>query len=131
MPNESDARKLGPGGAEAIGLLQGAKRPTRDLDFAVALAAGWQRQLNTERRHGWFWRKGSGPWLPESGQVPPPFSSSLDAALSLLPPRTDWGCEQTGAGCCFAEAGKYAEAVEGATPAIALSIAALKLRESS
>lgn len=68
---------------ELIAALREAKGPDRDLDFKIAVLVGWRYEGPPTRE--------SGPYLwvaPISGRreaVPPWFTASLDAAMTLVP----------------------------------------------
>lgn len=102
--------------------LEKASGPDRELDVEIAMAIDlpWNKAQRT----------GDGKSL-----VAPFFTSSLDAAMTLVPEGYDWslfydngeaisGCMPASEdGCCFSDN-------HAPTPALALCIAALKAREA-
>lgn len=112
---------------DLITRLQAAEGPSRELDAEIALMRGWTAF--------------SDYWLSPSGRQrqfhPPSFTSSIDAALTLvpegfgctlhIPPRFDGAKNQH----CVLERwddGDEISATNCATPALALCIAALRAR---
>ena len=60
--------------------------PDRELnaDIAVTLG-GWERKWHdSERPHGWYWRRGDYSWTAEGEGYPSNYLASLDTALTLL-----------------------------------------------
>ena len=56
-----------------------------NADIAVTLG-GWQRKWHdSERPHGWYWRRGDYSWTAEGEGYPSNYLGSLDAALTLVP----------------------------------------------
>lgn len=113
-----------------LGRLRAATGSDRELDAEIARACGWTELVGTglDRRGtqgkppgriGWAWV--------------PAYTGSLDAAASLVPPNTGWIVRADPAGASArtwphgAEA-PDAELERGATPALALCIAALHAR---
>lgn len=115
--------------------LEQAQGPSRELDDAVLLACGWKTEpgeLLGLPITNWVSPTGSVHWRCD---VPNP-TSSLDAAMSLVPEGHFWSCGGPDETLIrrpkpWAQVwrGKQAEdSGEGPTPAIALCIAALKAR---
>ncbi len=63
-----------------------ASEPSFALDLEIALAAGGfvAASSNGYKAAGFVWRD-------DSGQTPPPYTTSLEAAVGLVP--EGWGCE--------------------------------------
>lgn len=117
---------------------EAASGPDRELDGDIVMAVlGW----TLEKRKGDakpYWRKAGTKeyYMRESG--PPPYSSSLDAALSLAVEGHDWdvgtmratfGATVTRPGMSFlSERGDEERYGHGATPALALTAAWLRAR---
>ena len=117
--------------------LEGVTDGSRELDAEIALAVGYTRAWHEDmapNRGGWYWRnKDIGP-THETYDWPPLFSSSLDAALTLVPEGGwQWQIRQ--------DPNVYRAAIVGGivpdlkimrglatSPALALCIAALKAR---
>lgn len=56
-----------------------------NADIAVTLGE-WQRKWHdSERPHGWYWRRGDHSWTAEGDGYPADYLGSLDAALTLVP----------------------------------------------
>ena len=87
---------------DLIARLEAAKEGSRELDIAIFRA------------------------ITDKPRIRPPFSTSLDAALTLVPERCPWAVESAG----VVELGTVNGPVEGfaATPALALCIACLRAR---
>jgi hypothetical protein len=67
--------------------VEAAQRADRELDRLVARAAGWEAKWHdSDRPHGWYWRRGDNSWTAECDGYPPAYTSSLDAAASLEKP---------------------------------------------
>lgn len=96
---------------ELIAALEKAEGPSSEIDADIGLtAAGWE------------------PWLSKL----PPFTSSLDAALTLVPEGLMWSVGTNGDGRYRADV--WTDVVEigiGCSPAIALCIAALEARRNA
>jgi hypothetical protein len=64
--------------------------------------------------------------------VPPPYTASIDAALTLVPDGEDWHMQShASVAACWASVGRFTRGPmlwKHATPAIALCIAALRAR---
>ena len=109
--------------------LEKAEGASRELDVAVAEASGWQRR---ESAHGVYWIAPHGEF-----DVVPPYTSSIDAALTLVPDTYEW---EIGGGnpnfdnpawcdICPREQPYLAELeffAEGVNSAIAICIAAIR-----
>ena len=65
--------------------LEKAEGASRELDVAVAEASGWQRR---ESAHGVYWIAPHGEF-----DVVPPYTSSIDAALTFVPEGSQWTIE--------------------------------------
>lgn len=136
-----------------IARLERATGPDRELDLAVAVAVNYAGMFNPD--YGWQWSL----WGDEiegicdgrrvvldPAQFCPPFSASIDAALTLVPEGWTWQISNRApkplAGRAYIHNGElhfaslYAgrnpkyrgEEDTAATPALALCIAALKAR---
>lgn len=67
---------------ELLAALEAATGPSRELDAEIALAAGWENHVPYgSSPHGWWQEPGSEQWV----MTPSTFTSSLDAALTLVP----------------------------------------------
>ena len=99
--------------ADLIARLEKATGPDRRLDFSIAQAV--------ENAGPMEWRANGFPY----------YTSSLDAALTLVPDCTPWaaGEDEDGTGC--ADIPRHRVLVHAATPALALCIAALKARSAT
>jgi hypothetical protein len=93
--------------AELIARLEAAAEGSRELDAAIAVAVF-----------------GGGSHDPGTA---PHFTTSLDAALTLVPEGRGWLMRSVG-GRGFAAISNAGEASQAKTPALALCIAALKAR---
>ena len=62
-----------------------------NADIAVALG-GWERKWHdSERPHGWYWRRGDYSWTAEGDGYPSNYLGSLDAVVrDLLLNGWDW-----------------------------------------
>lgn len=61
-----------------------------NADIAVTLG-GWERKWHdSERPHGWYWRRGDYSWTAEYEGYPSNYLGSLDTALTLLTDGWDW-----------------------------------------
>ena len=61
-----------------------------NADIAVTLG-GWQRKWHdSERPHGWYWRRGDYSWTAEGEGYPSNYLGSLDTALTLLTEGYEW-----------------------------------------
>ena len=61
--------------------------PDRELDAEILEALGWT--LNKHWLSGSWWVRGKQAFPAHSGKFPPPYTASLDAALSLYPVKPD------------------------------------------
>jgi len=108
--------------AELIATLEAATGPDRELDAEIAMQnVSLLRDLPRTEAGGWT--------HPEWGKIAPAseYTASLDAALTLIPQDYGW-CVSGGYNWQHghAEVGKHKAL--GATPALALCIAAMKAR---
>lgn len=106
--------------------VEAATGADRALDGFVAIAAGW-RLKTVDGVH--YWRRGDYSWTAEMEGMPPAFTASVDAAAALVPEGCDWSVARVGgkvSACVSAELRDVAGAVNAATPAIALTAAALR-----
>jgi hypothetical protein len=126
--------------AKLIKRLEKATDPDRWLDAAVVVALDirpdWLKNARGELwvddrgavlfRDECFKRRGPGnPSLREKDV--PEYTASLDAALTLVPDNTPWMLTRYSNATIWAEVGEEWQH-QGATPALALCIAALKAR---
>lgn len=106
--------------------LEKAPGPSRELDKEIAESCGWERNEDD------FWRHKDRYWAREAFDYPPNFTSSIDAALTLVPQKYDWYLHMIDEvyNACVGPIGTFSgtSSVIGATPAIALCIAALRAR---
>lgn len=116
---------------ELIEVLRAAQTGSAALDSAVAAAFGW-RVSARPGPSGVLWHeapKGSGH---SSGLRAPNFTTSLDAALTLLLEGEDWHIQSNPSiGACWASVGRFTRGPllwKHTSPAIALCIAALEAR---
>lgn len=122
-----------------ISRLEAAMAGSRELDAEIALAIGYTRAWHEDiapNRGGWYWRFGDLGSTHESHDWPPLFSTSIDAALTLVPDAHEWtvgvDLENRVATASVGE-DVWDEAFNLAigrarTPALALVIASLKAR---
>jgi len=112
--------------------------PDRKLnaDIAVTLG-GWERKWHdSERPHGWYWRRGDYSWTAEGEGYPADYLGSLDAALTLVPEGWSWHVALRtyltffrATGSVWQEGQQRATfTADAATPARALIAACLKAR---
>lgn len=119
-----------------IDRLEAATEPSRELDAEIAPLVGWEESYIPGA--GWVWRG------PGDRNIPGPFprfTSSIDAALTLVPEgfSVELGIytesQDTPRSGSFARVNKYCmgdgpaweiDAEQAATPALAICIAALK-----
>jgi hypothetical protein len=94
---------------ELIERLEAATGPDREMDFAIAAAVGW-------------------PDSPHSHQHARRYSDSLDAALTLVPEGATWLAAGHPTQRARASVPVSTPAIAGATPALAICIAALRAR---
>ncbi len=123
MPEAQTLRDL-------IARVEMAEGPDRKLDAEIALATGWR--LKTVDGVG-YWRRGDYSWTAEMEGVPPFYTASLDAAVSLVPSGWVWGASSRGYARAWTitdegKALQKAECHHAATPALALTAAALRAR---
>ena len=109
--------------ASLISRLEAAEGPDRELDEDIGRAIGWAYQTYNS------WR----PPTPPHFHCPlPEFTASLDAAVGLVQEGCNWcvGASPTAAYCYYEDDENALMSWQhGATPALALCIAALKARE--
>lgn len=75
---------------ELLAALESATGPSRALDAEIAVAGGWERRWNdSDKPHGWYWRQGDMSWT-QAGDIPPPYTASLDAGRTLLLPEWEY-----------------------------------------
>ena len=107
-----------------------------NADIAV-MVGGWQRKWHdSERPHGWYWRRGDYSWTAEGEGYPSNYLGSLDAALTLVPEGWSWHAALRtyltpfrATGSVWQEGQQYALFnADAATPARALIAACLKAR---
>ena len=74
-----------------------------NADIAVTLG-GWQRKWHdSERPHGWYWRRGDYSWTAEMDGYPSDYLGSLDAAVTLVSEGRDWHMQSNpSVGACWA-----------------------------
>jgi hypothetical protein len=117
---------------DLIARLEKATRPDRVLDADIwesvgraPVGQGFYRGSSEWDRHLWF-----APNLSVPIESPPSYTSSIDAALTLVPEGWEWALHAEG-GLYRVEMGDPMIGLEGeheTAPAIALCIAALKAR---
>jgi len=128
---------------ELIAALEAATGPDRGLDKSIADLVGEVVMPWKADQHAWMTKIG-GKWvsvtrpnlrlLSTGHRYIPRFTESLDAAVSLVPEGCFWALTMKGVhwpgfdACCEYEDGRM-RWYRGATPAIALCIAALKARK--
>lgn len=121
---------------ELIERLEKATEGSRELDCEIAFLDGWR--CKTIDTIGLCWKKGDWSWTQEDYEHPPCYTTSLDAALSLVPRGHMWAL------VCTKVVGIEAPHIavvrpgdtdedsrptyKAPTPALALCIAALKAR---
>jgi hypothetical protein len=106
-PREQTSERL-------LALLESADRGSSELDAQVAAAIGWRQ-------------------MPDIAPCePPPYSQSLDAALSLVPEWCAWsvGCEIDFTPTARVFGHDIHKEDFAATPALALCLAALRARQA-
>ncbi|PLU46998.1 hypothetical protein BMJ25_17425 [Sinorhizobium medicae] len=102
------------------------------LDEAIGFAVGWQPQVEYLKEHGSSTMKRNVVWLVPNGKASklPPFSTSLDAAVSLLDtvaPDEFWGVTfQNGRAKAVVGENSYSEA---ATAELAVCAAVLRFMQ--
>lgn len=95
--------------------------PSRDLDKAILRALGFT------------WR-GMAYWSADDKtmwQGPTQFTSSLDAAVTLVPADDIWDVTSTGSAWCMPQDLGEQSIGRGQTPALALCVAALRARSAT
>ena len=112
---------------DLIERLEKASAPDRELDVAIVYAL--YPEIGPYRPHC----VGDEPIFyqdPFYKQRCPKFTASIDAAMRLVPEGWSWRVGNLPSGKGFADLGtqKSLQCIEGATPAIALCIAALRVR---
>ncbi len=122
--------------AGIIERLEAASGPDRELDGAIALSFGWTFEKMKGDRRPYYRKPGNTEYYLRS--EPPHYTSSIDAALSLVPEDAFWRIGHDGEG---ADPSEYRADVllsrhpdpivcseVASTPAITLCIAALRAR---
>lgn len=120
---------------QLIKRLEDAKEGSRELDREVALVSGWRRMGSEHRPHGgWYWRGGPNDCTGTQvdNEHPPHYTTSLDAALTLVPEGWNYALNSNGA---IPVADVYQDVENdrwpsASTMALALCIAALKARQA-
>lgn len=74
---------------DLIARLESAAEGSRELDRDVAEAVGWERKALAMDSDD-YWRTGDMSWTREDHEHPPQFTTSLDAALTLVPEGSEW-----------------------------------------
>ena len=114
--------------AELIERLEKATGPDRKLDDDIAISHGWTfEKMKRDARP--YWREpGQTEWFARSRSGPPAYTSSIDAALTLVPEGMDWSISSYGG--TFIHPGNDAPVIrgEGRTPVLTLCVAALRAR---
>lgn len=113
--------------------LQRAEGPSRALDEEIALACGWTRK--PDHSCSWLWMRPDGQGWYRDSDTPPWFTSSIDAALTLVPEGFWWEVTSPFGEVRRARASIYTKSncvgyARHKTPAIAICIAALEARKS-
>ncbi|WP_144035781.1 hypothetical protein [Sphingopyxis bauzanensis] len=139
--------------AGLVELVERGAKPSAALDREIALAVGWHRYSPSEigrKNPGWIapedfigeYVRGDGRRTPKLDSLhgtdiwrePRPYSTSIDAAMTLVPPGHIFGCGSKDAtGTAWAWSGpadplEYRSISNAATPALALCAAALKAK---
>lgn len=126
--NAADLRALAEQCEQAAG-------PNRELEREVAFAFDLPDADEFGCEHSWAAMCGTGlRWGDQAQLVAPKFTSSLDAAMTLVPEDAEWGGgskDTTGrawAWCArrWQQQGEVMKIANGATPALALTAAALR-----
>jgi hypothetical protein len=73
---------------DLIDRLEKATGPDRDIDGAIALSLGWTLQKMKGDQHAYFRKPGVTDYFIRD--VPPPYTASVDAAISLVPEGLGW-----------------------------------------
>jgi len=113
---------------ELIKRLQALTAPCREVQADIhCLVDGWERRWNEKLEITLFWK--GGRWI-SYGSIPP-YLSSIDSAMTLVPEGWDWQLQSSDTGdflsCFWSDKLGINDIYErGVTPAIALCIAALK-----
>lgn len=121
--------------------VEAATGADRELDEAIAEALGWSRIPNPTFAGGLVgrWAKPDGSWTGHNG--PPQYTASIDAAMSLVPEGWRWTIFHEGVvslkpDVAFCGHPKHRQngiekRADAATPALALTAAALRARAHS
>lgn len=121
---------------DLIERIEAASGPDRELDAQICIAIGLSQDNSIACQDGWCVGSATNP----NPHLSPAFSASIDAAMSLIPRPTDDGNYTFAVGDCHEnEYDSWACVTEpppssvdhrahAATPALALSAAALKAR---
>lgn len=116
---------------DLIERLKKATGPDRELDALIEQTLpGVLPHPDKRMTVGYVISGDSHPRYGHAGQayLAAPYTRSLDAAITLVPKDRGWMLAQYENGACWAEVGDDWQ-FQGATPAIALCIAALKARQ--
>lgn len=97
-------------------------------------ADGADRELDRDIIHALWDGPDRDSFMHHAGKSPPPFSASIDAALTLVPPKSEWIVEAYNSNGVKADHVRASAWVQGAarcfaaTPALAVCAAALRAR---
>ena len=116
-------------------VLEGTE-PDRELNAGIAvMVGGWRRKWHdSERPHGWYWRRGDYSWTAEMDGYPSDYLGSLDAALTLVPEGWNWEIYSDGIALLWKQPPEHLSirrtvtAPRCATPARALIAACIEAR---
>lgn len=127
-----------------IAKLEQASEGSRELDAAIWETQGyvrkksktWHIPTTPEKIYVDTWRTPSGkeiaPFYEDEGvtpdDIPPHFTTSLDAALTLVPEGWAWRIQNNGLTALCAPDNDLGDYSKGATPALSCCIASLKAR---
>ena len=118
--------------AERVEALTGPDRMVAKLIFAAVYSDGVPSPVVES---GYGWREDDAGWWLATGEdartppktvCPPNWLGSLDAAMSLVPEGAQWGCDSMGGAAVFLKDCKLFLSRNAATPALALTAAALR-----
>lgn len=138
--------------SDLIARLEAAQGGSEELSREISEAIGWRQESVGDESRGYFvpryvvWFDPSGA-RKEAGQLYPPFSQSLDAALTLVPERWNYQLLKTG-GVLLSSGKPFSASIKAPseygwvdppypsdgyadTMPLALCIAALKAREAA
>jgi hypothetical protein len=105
--------------AERVEALAG---PDRGVDARICIALGLSKDNVMVGEDGWCINSDTNPNPYRS----PIYTASLDAAMSLVPEGAQWGCDSMGGAAVFLKDCKLFLSRNAATPALALTAAALR-----